>query len=159
MNRRHLLLGAALALTLLAVWQTRVDEQRNAEDDLASTAAMPAPAAKTGQAVTPAATERMHDASADIFAVKDWNPPPVVESVPAKPARPLPPPLPYRYLGRWEENGTRTLILGREDRSIPAHSGQVLDGVWRIEKISATDVEFTYLPLKTTDHLTLEEPQ
>jgi len=159
MNRRHLFLGAALALTLLAVWQVRVEEQRNANEALATTAAMPAPAAQQGQAVTPAAAERMHEASADIFAVKDWNPPPAVVSAPAKPARPLPPPLPYRYLGRWEENGTRTLILGREDRSIPAHPGQVLDGVWRIEKISATDVEFTYLPLKTSDHLTLEEPQ
>lgn len=157
MNLRHILLGAAFIITLLTVWWAYVEERKSNEELV--TTVMPASAPNQAIATTSLDRERMHEADADLFPTKDWNPPPVVKNISAKPAHPLPPPFPYRYLGLWEENGTQTLILGREDGSIPVHPGQILGGVWRIEKISTTGVEFTYLPLKTPGHLILEKTQ
>lgn len=156
MKPRHLILAAALGATLLLVWLGN-EEGETAE----IVAAVERPAGQSTPApISPAnaaGQERMHDSAIDLFAAHDWNPPP--PPVEVKPAKPEAPPLPYRYLGRWEENGVLTLILGHGDLSIPARSGQTLDGQWRIDRISARRIDFTFLPLNTRAHLALEEPQ
>jgi hypothetical protein len=161
LKTRHLALAGALGATLLLVWLGGGESETAPES--AIVAAVERPAKSTAQPAPPASDavastgERMRDSAIDLFAPRDWNPPP--PPVEVKPARPEAPPLPYRYLGRWEENGALTLILGHGDLSIPVRSGQILDGQWRVDRISASRIDFTFLPLKTRAHLALEEPQ
>ncbi len=163
MKSRHLLLAAALGATLLVVFLGGSENETTEEADIVAAVEHPAdraaqPASPTTVATTVATSEqRMHDSATDLFAPRDWNPPP--PPVEVKPAKPEAPPLPYRYLGRWEENGALTMILGHGDLSIPVRSGQTLDGQWRIDRITARRIDFTFLPRKTRAHLTLEEPQ
>ena len=155
MKPRHLILAAALGATLLAVFLGGENETDEAPEIVA---AVERPAIRSAQPESVASSsERMGESTTDLFAPHDWNPPP--PPVEIKPAKPEAPPLPYRYLGRWEENGALTMILGHGDQSIPVRSGQILDGQWRIDNISARRIDFTFLPLKTRAHLTLEEPQ
>lgn len=58
------------------------------------------------------------------------------------------PPLPYVYLGKMEEPGGKVLtFLQKGDIAYTATIGTVLDNMYRVESVSATTVEFTYLPL------------
>lgn len=153
MTARHWILAAALSATLLAVFLG--NSENEAPDIVAAVERAPTSTAQSASAVGNNA--RMSESTTDLFAAHDWNPPP--PPVEVKPAKPEAPPLPYRYLGRWEENGVLTLILGRGDLSIPVRNGQTLDGEWRIDRIAARRIDFTFLPLKTRAHLALEEPQ
>ena len=155
MTARHWILAAALSATLLAVFLGVENETDEAPDIVAAIERAPTSTAQSASVTNN--SERMSESTTNLFAPHDWNPPP--PPVEVKPAKPEAPPLPYRYLGRWEENGVLTLILGRGDLSIPVRNGQILDGQWRIDRISARRIDFTFLPLKTRAHLTLEEPQ
>jgi hypothetical protein len=63
------------------------------------------------------------------------------------------PPLPFVYLGKMIEDGKLAVFLSRGEKSYSVHSGQKLDGEYRIDKVTETSVTFTYLPLKTRQTL------
>ena len=71
-------------------------------------------------------------------------------AAPAAPApAPTAPPLPYKYLGQLREQGRTVVFLARDDAPVMAKAGEVIDGSYRVERISESEVEFTYLPLAT----------
>jgi hypothetical protein len=101
---------------------------------------------------THARTEPIKDA----FAPRSWAPPqpepapfappPQAESAPSATVAP---PLPYQYLGQLSEQGRTLVFLARGETPVMGGVGEILDGTYRIERIAATAVEFTYLPLNT----------
>jgi hypothetical protein len=164
MKPRHGLLAAALALTLAAVWQGSetdapaiFDGARREDAPPALVGANPLPAPRLAPAQPKLAAGRMGTSRIDLFAPRDWRPPPPVEAA-VEPPKPRMPPLPYRYIGRWEETGSLTLFFSRDGRPTPIHAGQVLDGEWRVDRITPQRVEFTYLPLETRAVMALENP-
>ncbi|MEQ1663325.1 MAG: hypothetical protein ABL877_11585, partial [Thiobacillus sp.] len=60
---------------------------------------------------------------------------------------PQAPPLPFTYMGHWEEKGVTTYYLTRGKLPVPVRVGQVLDGAWRLEPAAGKILNFTYLPL------------
>lgn len=152
---RHGLLGAALLLTLLAVWYS------------ARTAPPEAPATPVRRAqpvaavAAPHASERLDWSDVNVFAAHDWQPPAAAldDSVAAvAPRRPQAPPLPYRYLGRWEENGELTVFVSRDNQPTSIHARQLLDKDWLVDGITPTRVTFIYIPLKQRVVMALENP-
>lgn len=102
----------------------------------------------------------------DLFAPRSWArpeaqpaPPPPVAGPEAPPAAPTAPPLPYKYLGQLREPGRTVVFLARGDDPVMAETGQVIDGDYRVERISETEVEFTYLPLATRQILSASPVQ
>ena len=87
---------------------------------------------------------------ADPFARKNFGPGQAAEA-PAQP--PAAPPLPFRYVGKMIEDGKLAVFLSRGDDSYSVHSGQKIDAQYRVDKVSQTQVVFTYLPLKTKQTL------
>jgi hypothetical protein len=160
---RNVLLYGALAATLAAVWWT--SRQPDVEEDNGVAATRRAtPGVKESKSAQPVndATDyltRLTVARLDAFAPRDWTPPPPPppKYVPPPPPPPMAPPLPYRYLGKLQEQGHLVVFLDSNSRPIPVRGGEVLDGQWRVDEITPRMVRFTYIPLAQTATLSIGE--
>ncbi|MEK6663610.1 MAG: hypothetical protein AABY73_07055, partial [Pseudomonadota bacterium] len=68
---------------------------------------------------------------------------------------PAPPPMPFIYMGKLLEEGKLTVFLTKQDRYYAVKAGDTLDGAYRVERVDAQQVLFTYLPLNMQQTLTL----
>jgi hypothetical protein len=79
--------------------------------------------------------------------------PPEPASPPVPPPVSMPPPEPtapdpaMRYLGRLEQDGRSYVFLGTGADPQVVEVGNAIDGLWKVEKVTATQVELRYLPL------------
>ncbi|KVD76338.1 hypothetical protein WS62_31875 [Burkholderia sp. ABCPW 14] len=90
------------------------------------------------------------DSARNPFAASSWLPPlPEVPPAPAvRPAPPTPPPLPFAYVGGLDQKAAKPrAFLSNADQLLIVSPGDVVDGQYRVESISDTDVVLTYLPL------------
>ena len=85
----------------------------------------------------------------DAFGATSWYvpPPPPPLQPPAPPPVPTAPPLPFTYLGRYEDAPTQLAILVNGERMYTVAAGDVIEGIYRIERVTPGMVELTYLPL------------
>jgi len=128
--------------------------------------AMPADkAAGSGAAVEHVELERLAklraqlEAQADagvgnVFGATSWYvppPPPPPPPVPPPPPAPTAPPLPFTFLGRYEE----LIILVKGDRLYNVVVGDVIENTYRIEQVAAGMVYITYLPLNIKQTLNI----
>jgi hypothetical protein len=70
------------------------------------------------------------------------------------PAKPTAPPLPFQYFGRLTEKGKTEVFVMRGDDLLSIAAGQTL-GEYRVDQVSESRINFTYLPLKTKQSLDL----
>jgi hypothetical protein len=71
-----------------------------------------------------------------------------------EPAPRTAPALPFRYVGKMIEDGKLSVFVMRGDDSFSLHKGQRIDD-YRVDKVTESEVVFTYLPLKTRQELNL----
>lgn len=96
-----------------------------------------------------------------LFASTNWAPPP--PPAPIKPVKPPPPPppsappLPFRYMGRWVEDGKTHFFLSIGERNLVVHVGDVLENQYKFESVQAGQLRFTYLPLQQQQILAVGE--
>jgi len=169
MNRALLLYGG-LAATLVAVWYSAGLETTAGDDDLQAAvrpaprpgvapAPMPAPPPGPGAALTAPPTrmgdERLAAPRSPVMGVRDWRPPPpppppVVAAVEA----PRAPPLPFRYLGRLDdERGTQVFLSeGNQPRAHVVRVGDRLRD-YQVESIGPQGMALIYLPLNQKQQL------
>lgn len=86
----------------------------------------------------------------DVFAPRSWYvpPPPPPPVKPAPPPPPSAPPLPFTYLGKFQESPERLIVfLVKNDRVYAVTEGDVIDNIYRVEGITAGLLALTYLPL------------
>lgn len=74
---------------------------------------------------------------------------------PEPPPAPSAPPLPYTYFGRMTKSGKVIVYLLRNQEMLLAESGTTLDGTYRVDGITASAVQFTYLPLQARQDLSI----
>lgn len=171
-SRRNLVLGAGLVLTLVATaYVARVDD---AGGDLLASPERAAPSARPGASggsvvATKAAessvdqgraqreampVERMAREGGDLFATQSWKPPPPPPPVAAPAPAPRAPELPYRYLGRMEEEGRVIAFLaeGAQQQPRVVRQGDLLPN-YRVDEITPMGMRLTYLPLNETQRL------
>ncbi len=167
MNRRQLILGTALALTLAAVWwASTLDDEATPESTQSAKATAPTTrAARRGNPreavdLTPLRVTQAEfgQAAPPVFARPSPPPPapmPVVRRAPV-PARAVAPALPYTYIGSLqEEGGKRMLFLLDGERLVTARVGDVLDARYRIEAVDDDGITLIYLPLHETQRIVL----
>jgi hypothetical protein len=94
---------------------------------------------------------------ANAFAGHSWYvPPPPAPVVHREPPRPVAPPLPFAFMGQYEESGGRPVYyLVRGDKVYDVHVGDMIDSTYRIESGDADKLTFTYLPLAERQTLAL----
>ena len=100
------------------------------------------------------------DEPSDLFAAKSWYvppppPPPPPQAKPAPPPRPTAPPLPFAYLGSYQESATHVIFLVRGDRILTVSIGEVIEGTYRVNGITGSTLSLTYLPLNVVQSLNI----
>jgi hypothetical protein len=94
-----------------------------------------------------------------VFDATSWYvpPPPPPPAPPAPPPVPTAPPLPFAYLGRYEDAPTQLVFLVKGERMYTVAEGEVIDGTYRVARVTKGMVELTYLPLNITQTLSTGE--
>ena len=166
MNTRHSVLAAALVATLIAVWMSGQGGEEDSSDSieviqakprqaasaLPATPGKPAATAVATPATSAVATEarlRFPASGADLFPAQSWRPPPPPAPVFVAPPPPPPqaPPLPYKYIGRWNAGDGESYFLAQGEQMLTVKVGQKLAS-WQLDSVDAGGLNFTYLPLQ-----------
>lgn len=97
----------------------------------------------------------------DAFATKTWYvpPPPPPPVAVAPPPKPMAPPLPFSFMGRYDEPDKPTVImLVKGDRLYTVTVGDSIDGTYRVDRVDDRVVEMIYLPLQEKQQLATGNP-
>lgn len=95
----------------------------------------------------------------DPFATHDWTPPPPPPPPPLPPPPPQAPQMPFAYLGKELVDGRLEVFISRQDRTFIVREEDVIEGTYRVDKISPPTMVFTYLPLKQQQTLSIGNAQ
>jgi hypothetical protein len=156
-RRRSVLFAALTGVVAWSAWLAVNGDATEAESDTIELA-RPGVRTQARPAVQPVAVPAKPDeavprltlARANLFPSQTWYvPPPPPPPPPPAPPPPPPqaPPLPFSYMGRWQEAGQTTYYLMRGTTPVSVRVGHVLEGVWQLEPVSGRLLNFTYLPL------------
>ena len=177
-STRNLGLMGLLTLTLAATWYAAGLDAP--EDDLLATPADPGaaeasrPAASVAtdargagmaqasptDALTPAqapAGVRMSAGTRDLFGVRSWQPPPPPAAAPVAAPAPRAPVLPFRYIGRMEEEGRVAVFVSDGALTKVLRQGDTWTN-YRVDEITAQGMRLTYTPLNETQRMLFESP-
>jgi hypothetical protein len=95
-----------------------------------------------------------------LFQSKSWYtppPPPPPSPVSLLPPPPPPPPsapqLPFMFIGRMIDGNDVTLFLTNNNQQYTAKMNDVLDGTYRVDKITEKSAVLTYLPMNIQQEL------
>jgi hypothetical protein len=91
-----------------------------------------------------------------LFQSKSWYappPPPTPLASLLPPPPPSAPQLPFTFIGRMIDGTDVTLFLTNNNRQYTAKMNDVLDGTYRVDKITEKSVMLTYLPLNIQQEL------
>jgi hypothetical protein len=159
-NRRRLILGSALALTLAAVaWASRMEAPADSNVAAPPGPRAAAPAApERDAAVTDFGLARVNSArqteeagpKRNAFAARSFYVPPPAPRLapPPPPPPPQAPPLPFRYMGMLRDgDGRLQIFVTQGERVLTLAPGDVIDNIYRVEKIGTDEVTFRYIPL------------
>ena len=173
-RRRWALLIALLTAALsAAAWVREGDKIADvAVVDAPLRQARPASAAAVGREQTAERVrlEKLHkhplaDRPEDAFAPRNWRKPPPKSGVAASAAvaAPLPPPsappLPFAYMGKLLSEESRAVFLTQGERNLIVREGDVIDAIYRVDKLSDADLLFVHLPTGIQQNLPIGEPQ
>src|SRR5213076_2300546 len=67
-------------------------------------------------------------------------------AVVSAPPDPVTPPLPYRFAGQFHRESRIEVYVARGEEIFPVKEGDTLDGQYKVDSVSATEVSFIYLP-------------
>jgi hypothetical protein len=149
MADRSGLLYAALAATLAAaVWVTVQDQPQVPARRSATDSTKPEPGGRRSPVQAPPGDLRLparqeeNGAIIDLFALRQHE----TAGGAKKQERPLAPPLPFVFLGRYADGDGIQVFLGDGDQIHAVKAGDVIEQKYRVDKIDSV-VRMTYLPL------------
>ncbi|HJV26888.1 MAG TPA: hypothetical protein VJ673_14465 [Aromatoleum sp.] len=176
MNARQLVLGIGLVATAAATWW--VSQDKEADTDVVpeprtqrSRAADAAPASSGKTGTAPPTEARAADRYAALGVARaPWpdvaeelargvNFAPPARSAPSgPPPAPTAPPLPYRFVGAIEDAQGKAVFLLDGNQVRLVREGEKLGSQYRVERITSTNIEMTYLPLGLKQTLSRQSP-
>lgn len=166
-RHRRFIIGAALVATLAATWwAASLEDELGLAADEGSTVRdverLPA-TVRRGRAPQPMPSldglsidrSPLPDVAADILPPVQLHPPAELAIPSPAPVVPDAPPLPFRFVGALEERGELTAFLleGEQLRVVRAHD--LIDDRYRVERVTTAFIEFTYLPRRLRQVLTV----
>lgn len=94
----------------------------------------------------------------DLFDLpKPPAPAPVPMMAASVPAAPVTPPLPYVYLGRYDDGGKKQVFLAQGNTTVVVGAGSKLAAGWKLESIDSGNLIFVYEPLGQKQSLPVRE--
>lgn len=113
---------------------------------ISSSAGQPAPTSENAEAGS--GKEDDSEAAApdtiDPFRTKTWH----IAPPPPPPPAPRAPPLPFQFLGQLIEEGEVRVFVNHQGQHLIIKAGDVINGTYTVEEISAGKVVFVYQPLQ-----------
>lgn len=94
-----------------------------------------------------------------LFSATQWTVPPAAPATPPVVALAEPPPvaeappLPFRVLGRYEEEGRVTVFLQRDDQNLVVRVGDTIGETYKVESVAGSVLTLRYLPLNQVQML------
>jgi hypothetical protein len=101
----------------------------------------------------PAIASEDAPAAPDLFAAKSWYvpppPPPAPPPSPPPPPPPAPsaPPLPFKFIGKFDDATSLQAFLQRDEKVYTVGVGDVIENTYRVASINAGQMTLIYLPL------------
>ncbi|MDF9618740.1 hypothetical protein P5705_13895 [Pseudomonas entomophila] len=153
--QRVVLWGGFLGLSAALAWAP--GHWFGEEDELAPIAAEAAP---TGAAMVTeyvgaaSAAKGPAQASRDLFPAQQWTPPPTLATVTEQPvvtapvvATPTAPALPFQFVGRLGDRDDLQVFLQNGEKLYVVRQGDVIEDTYRLDRVSASELNLVYLPL------------
>lgn len=98
----------------------------------------------------------------DLFPSKSWKPEVQMATVTEQPVAvapvalaPAAPALPFQFVGRLDDRDDQQVFLQSGEKLYVVRRGDVIDDLYRIEHISATELSMVYLPLHLSQTLSV----
>jgi hypothetical protein len=88
----------------------------------------------------------------NLFPSQSWTPPPP-KVAPVVQQAPVAPPLPFVFAGRYVDGSITTAFLTEGTQMHRIKQGETINSTYRIDKIDATTITLTYLPLGSSQIL------
>ncbi|MGO5000041.1 hypothetical protein [Oceanisphaera sp. W20_SRM_FM3] len=135
--------------------------------DLSMTKQGPLAALRSGSESTKsskpsAAISNNRAVNADLFAAHSWYVAPkrapvalVPVSLPPPPAKPMTPPLPFRFIGKLDDSQKIRVFLQQGEKVHVVSQGDVIDGTYRVDGVTDDGMTLLYLPLQVTQSLSV----
>ena len=107
------------------------------------------------------------EAETDPFEPRDWTPPPepppvqatpVAPAAPPVPEPPQAPPLPYKFVGRFSDDGGGYVYLANGETAHAVRAGDVIAGTHKVISIQARQIIFEHLPTGIKQEFSLPDP-
>ena len=161
LSTRQWVLGAALVASLAATFwaaQSDGDAEGVVQPVAGSNRRAALPVAKAASATEVVAPTDWQPVQRKVWAAPPdaqfaaWAPPPPppappeVKGPPPVPPAPVAPPFPYQIIGSLVESGQTQVFLAGPARSLNVRAGELIDGQWRVDQVSATGMSLTWLP-------------
>jgi hypothetical protein len=171
LNKKHLVLGVAgVAAFAAASWLSQLGDpevavvqavSRNTNTGKPSRRA-PAPLTLKPSALqTPGRNAISFENEKDIFSPHSWlppPPPPPPQAAAPPPAPPMAPPLPFSFFGLLDEKGlARRVFLTKGDQLVIVKTNDVVEGQYRVDRITESAVDLTYLPLNQKQSISIQQ--
>jgi hypothetical protein len=83
--------------------------------------------------------------ASDLFSVHSWMPK-LKPSAAAAPVAPTAPPLPFRFAGQFYRDSGTEVYLARGEEIFPVKEGDTLDGQYKVEAVTGSEVRFLHVP-------------
>ncbi len=96
----------------------------------------------------------------NVFGATSWYvpPPPPPPVKPPPPPPPTAPAMPFTYLGLYDADRGKVIMLVKGDRVYTVAVGDVIENTYRIDRMEHGMVEMTYLPLNIKQSISTGDP-
>lgn len=98
---------------------------------------------------------RRKSEAANAFNPTTWVAPPPPPPPAPPPPKPEAPPMPFSFLGHYQDKDPGIVILAKGDRVYTVTSGEVIEGTYQVGEITEKNIELTYLPLNIKQMLNI----
>ncbi|AGZ35369.1 hypothetical protein C4Q28_13845 [Pseudomonas sp. SWI6] len=128
-----------------------------------SIAGKPAPTTGTKQVATERVAITPEHASKDLFPSQQWTRPQAlaivteqpVQAAPVVAVAPTAPELPFQFVGRLGDRDDLQIFLQRGEKLYVVRQGDVIDDTYRLDRVSANELDLVYLPLHQSQTLSV----
>ncbi|MEB6587590.1 MULTISPECIES: hypothetical protein [Pseudomonas] len=137
------------------------------EEAVAPIAGKPAPTEESTASAAPVGAgspaNRPERASTNLFPTQQWTKPKALATVTEQPViaapvvapAPTAPELPFQFIGRMGERDDLQVFLQSGEKLYVVRQGDVIEDTYRLDRVSASELNLVYLPLHQSQTLTV----
>jgi len=133
------------------------------EDSVAPIADESAPTSAAASVGADSSAKRPEQASKDLFPRQQWTQPQTLATVTEQPviatpvvaAAPTAPALPFQFIGRIGDRDDLQIFLQSGEKLYVVRQGDVIEDTYRLDRVSANELDLVYLPLHQSQTLSV----